>query len=121
MKLLTLGFLVALAAWAAPVEPMSPTSPSVAEAAPVRRVAPPAPRVRRPPVRRPVVIAPVRPVPAVRPWYWGRVVAGVTIGAVVVVAVANAAPKPLSSQLCWFWTDHTKTRGYWNYCTPPVQ
>lgn len=76
MKLWTHGILVALAAWAAPVESASPKFPSVAEAALVRR---------------PIVIAPVGPLPAVQPWCWGRVVAGVTIGAVV-VAAANAAP-----------------------------
>lgn len=71
--------------------------------------------------RRTVVVAPVRPVPVVRPPYWGRVVAGVTLGTVVGVAVANSVPKAPASTLCWFWSDTTQTRGYWDYCTPPVQ
>ncbi len=70
---------------------------------------------------RTVVVAPVRPVPAVRPWYWGRVVAGVTIGTVITVAAVNSVPKAPSPELCWFWSDSSKTRGYWNYCVAPKQ
>lgn len=68
---------------------------------------------------RPIVVAPVRPMPVVHPWYWGRVVAGVTIGTVIVVSAAGAVPKAPSSTLCWFWTDDTQKRGYWDYCVPP--
>lgn len=71
--------------------------------------------------RRTVLVAPVRPVPAVRPWYWGRVVAGVTIGTIVTVAAVNSIPKAPSPELCWFWSDASKTRGYWNYCVAPKQ
>lgn len=74
---------------------------------------------RPPAVRRTVVVAPVRPVPAVRPWYWGRVVAGVTIGTVIAATAAAVAPTPPSPELCWFWSDSTKTKGYWDYCAPP--
>lgn len=91
-------------------------------------VAVPRQRAVRPAPRRPVhhhhrtvVVAPVRPVPAVRPWYWGRVVAGVTIGTVIAVAAVNSVPKAPSPELCWFWTDSSKTRGYWNYCVAPKQ
>jgi hypothetical protein len=69
------------------------------------------------PVRHPVVIAPVRPIPRVRPWYWGTAIAGVTLGTVIAVSAATAPPAP-SPELCWFWTDSHKTRGYWDYCTP---
>lgn len=69
---------------------------------------------------RPIVVAPVRPLPVVHPWYWGRVVAGVTIGTVIVVTAAGLAPKAPSSTLCWFWTDDTQLRGYWDYCVPPT-
>ena len=80
----------------------------------------------RPPPRhvhhtRTVVVAPVRAVPAVRPAYWGSVVAGVTIGAVVTAAAVNSAPRAPSPDLCWFWTDSSRTRGYWNYCVAPVR
>lgn len=70
---------------------------------------------------RTVVVAPVRAVPAVRPWYWGRVVAGVTIGTIITVAAVNSVPKAPSPELCWFWSDASKTRGYWNYCVAPKQ
>ncbi|SIR12015.1 MULTISPECIES: hypothetical protein [unclassified Bosea (in: a-proteobacteria)] len=70
---------------------------------------------------RTVVVAPVRPVPAVRPWYWGRVVAGVTIGTIITVAAVNSVPKAPSPELCWNWSDSSKTRGYWNYCVAPKQ
>jgi hypothetical protein len=75
----------------------------------------------RPAPRRAVVVAPVRPVPAVRPWYWGRVVAGVAIGTIIVASAVAVAPKPPSPELCWSWSDSTKTKGYWNYCVPPTQ
>lgn len=75
----------------------------------------------RPAPRRAVVVAPVRPIPAVRPWYWGRVVAGVTIGTIIVASAVAVAPKPPSPELCWYWSDSTKTKGYWNYCVPPPQ
>ncbi|MCA3595556.1 MAG: hypothetical protein IOC68_10330 [Methylobacterium sp.] len=74
--------------------------------------------VRRP---RPIIVAPVRPIPVVRPWFWGRVVAGVTIGAIIAVAVAGSVPKAPSPTVCWFWTDYAKTHGYWDYCVPPVR
>ena len=67
------------------------------------------------------MVAPVRPVPAVRPWYWGRVVAGVTIGTVIAAAAVNSVPKAPSPELCWFWSDAGKTRGYWTYCVAPKQ
>jgi len=96
--------------------------PAAADAAAVRhRAVVRAPAHGRHVHRRTVVVAPVRAVPAVRPWYWGRVVAGVTVGAVLVVAAAGSQPKPPSSTLCWTWTDYAKTSGYWDYCTPPAR
>jgi hypothetical protein len=56
----------------------------------------------------------VRPV---RPWvrrpYFGTVVAGVTLGTII---AATAIPPAPSSDLCWFWTNSSRTRGYWDYC-----
>ena len=53
----------------------------------------------------------------VRGWnrrpYYGTVIAGVALGAVIVAA---AAPPPPSSELCWYWTNPSKNRGYWDYC-----
>ena len=53
----------------------------------------------------------------VRGWnrrpYYGRIVAGVALGAIIVAAAAPRAP---SSELCWYWTNPSKNRGYWDYC-----
>jgi hypothetical protein len=64
----------------------------------------------------------VRPkhyVPYYRRWYhqpyYGAVVAGVTLGTVIVVTAATA-PRPPSNQLCWYWSNSAKTKGYWDYC-----
>jgi hypothetical protein len=78
---------------------------------------------RRPVVaapRRAVVVAPIRPIPTVRPWYWGSVVAGVTIGTIIAVSVAKTVPPAPSPELCWYWTSASKTKGYWSYCTAPA-
>jgi len=64
-------------------------------------------------VRRTTVVAPVRP--WVRRPYYGTVVAGVALGTVVAVA-ATAAPAPPSPNLCWYWTNSSQTKGYWDYC-----
>jgi hypothetical protein len=56
----------------------------------------------------------VRPV---RPWvqqpYYGAVFDGVTLGAVI---AANAVPTSRSIDLCWYWSNSSKTRGYWDFC-----
>jgi hypothetical protein len=56
----------------------------------------------------------VRPV---RPWvrrpYYGTVIAGVTLGTIIAASTIPAAP---SSDLCWFWSNSSHTRGYWDYC-----
>src|SRR5262252_1316872 len=58
--------------------------------------------IHRPGYRGGVVVAPIRPIPGVRPWYWGRAVAGVTIGAAIGVAVAGTVPPAPSPDLCWY-------------------
>ena len=56
----------------------------------------------------------VRPV---RPWvqqpYYGAVFDGVTLGAVI---AANAVPTSPSIDVCWYWSNSSKTRGYWDFC-----
>jgi hypothetical protein len=56
----------------------------------------------------------VRPV---RPWvqqpYYGAVFDGVTLGAVI---AANTVPMSPSFDLCWYWSNSSKTRGYWDFC-----
>lgn len=58
-------------------------------------------------------------VPHYRAWrhypHYGAVVAGVTLGTVIVVAAATA-PRPPSSNLCWYWANSAHTKGYWDYC-----
>jgi hypothetical protein len=53
----------------------------------------------------------------VRGWtrrpYFGTVVAGVTLGTII---AASAVPIAPASNLCWYWTDPSFTRGYWDYC-----
>jgi hypothetical protein len=61
-----------------------------------------------------VVARPVR-VWSARPHY-GTIVAGVALGAVIGVAVANAAPTAPAANLCWYWSDPSRTQGYWDYC-----
>ena len=53
----------------------------------------------------------------VRPWvqqpYYGAVFDGVTLGAVI---AANAVPTSPSIDLCWYWSNSSKSRGYWDFC-----
>jgi hypothetical protein len=56
----------------------------------------------------------VRPV---RPWvpqpYYGTVFDGVTLGAVIAATVAPTSP---SIDVCWYWSNSSQTRGYWDFC-----
>lgn len=56
----------------------------------------------------------------VRHWsrkpHYGDFFAGVALGTILGVATAGIAPPPPSSELCWYWTDPSRTRGYWDYC-----
>ncbi len=56
----------------------------------------------------------------VRTWrrrpYYGNVIAGVALGTIIGVAIAGSAPPPPSADLCWYWTDPARNRGYWDYC-----
>ena len=53
----------------------------------------------------------------VRGWnrrpYYGNVIAGVALGAIIAAA---AAPRPPADNLCWYWTNPARTHGYWDYC-----
>lgn len=52
----------------------------------------------------------------VRPWvaapYYGTVIAGVTLGAIIAATAAPPAPG-----LCWFWASPEQDQGYWDYCS----
>ena len=56
----------------------------------------------------------VRPV---RPWvqqpYYGSRFDGVVLGTVV---AANTVPTSPSLDLCWYWSNPARTRGYWDFC-----
>lgn len=103
-------------------------------ARPFRPVARPAVRPVRP-VARPVMVRPahVRPAPAVRyaprhygtwhrPYRWrpgGAIVAGAAIGFLSAAAVGTyyyAVPRPPRPDLCWYYTDPTRTNGFWDFC-----
>lgn len=64
-----------------------------------------------------VVVKSTTVVRPVRPWvqqpYYGTVFDGVTLGAVL---AANTVPTSWSIDVCWYWSDSSKTRGYWDFC-----
>jgi hypothetical protein len=55
-----------------------------------------------------------------RPWvrrpYYGTVVAGVVLGTIVTVAAVGMIPRRPAPDLCWYWADPYRNRGYWDYC-----
>jgi hypothetical protein len=46
---------------------------------------------------------------------FGRIVSGIVIGAVIVTTANRIPPRP-SQDLCWYWGNQSRTRGYWDYC-----
>jgi hypothetical protein len=54
-----------------------------------------------------------------RPYYGTAIIGGVALGTVIAVSAAHAYPAAPGPNACWFWSDPTETRGYWDYCTPP--
>ena len=61
-----------------------------------------------------------RPYWFARPWvrrpYYGTIIAGVALGAIITVAVIGAVPPRPAPDLCWYWADPYRSRGYWDYC-----
>ena len=55
-----------------------------------------------------------------RPWvrrpYYGRFVAGVALGTIITVAAVGLIPPRPAPDLCWYWADPYRYRGYWDYC-----
>lgn len=74
--------------------------------------------VHRPPFgggRRPVAIGPgFRPV---NPWWrpGGAVAAGAALGFIAASAATWAGPPP-GPTYCWFYTDPSRTKGFWDIC-----
>jgi hypothetical protein len=56
----------------------------------------------------------------VRTWrhrpYFGRVVAGVTLGTIIGVTAFGVAPIAPATNLCWYWASPSMRRGWWDYC-----
>jgi hypothetical protein len=69
-------------------------------------------------VHRTVVVRPYRAWYA-RPYY-GAVIAGVTLGTIVLVSTPRVVPVAPAPNLCWFWSNQEQLNGYWDYCTPPL-
>ena len=47
--------------------------------------------------------------------YYGTIIGGIALGALIVTAYNVAPPRP-RPDLCWYWSDSNRTRGYWDYC-----
>lgn len=62
-------------------------------------------------VNSPEVVRPVRP--WVQQPYYGSRFDGVVLGTVV---AANTVPTSPSVDLCWYWSNSARTRGYWDFC-----
>jgi hypothetical protein len=76
--------------------------------------------VVRPPGYRPGVRPGVRPGGWVRPAYrWGpggAIAAGTAIGFVAAATAAAWAGAPPAPGYCWYYTDPSRTRGFWDVC-----
>lgn len=48
--------------------------------------------------------------------HYGNIVAGVALGTMLGVTAVGIAPPPPGPNLCWYWTNPAKNRGYWDYC-----
>jgi hypothetical protein len=76
---------------------------------------------RRTPVARPkptaVAVNSTEIVRPVRPWvqqpYYGSRFDGVVLGTII---AANTVPTSPSFDLCWYWSNSARTRGYWDFC-----
>ncbi len=55
-----------------------------------------------------------------RPWsrrpYYGRVFGGIVLGTIIGVTVIGLVPPSPDPDLCWYWADPYRSRGYWDYC-----
>jgi hypothetical protein len=76
--------------------------------------------VVRPPGVRPGVRVGVRPGGWVRPAYrWGpggAIAAGAAIGFVAAATAAAWAGAPPAPGYCWYYTDPSRTQGFWDVC-----
>jgi hypothetical protein len=58
-----------------------------------------------------------------RPWvkrpYYGTMLGGVALGAIIATETARVAPLPPALNMCWSWSDAVEQHGYWDYCVAP--
>ena len=56
----------------------------------------------------------------VRPWiqrpYYGTIIGGVALGALLAATAYGVIPTAPADGLCWFWADDNLVQGYWDYC-----
>jgi hypothetical protein len=75
-----------------------------------------------PGVRRGAVVVAPRPVVVggwARPYRWapgGAIAAGAAIGFVTAAAVAASVPRAPQPGLCWYYTNPSRTAGFWDNC-----
>lgn len=59
----------------------------------------------------------------VQPWHrkphYGQFFGGVVLGSLLTAGAIGVAPPPPAPELCWYWIDPYRSRGYWDYCPPP--
>lgn len=55
-----------------------------------------------------------------RPWghrpYYGRIIGGIALGTIIGVTAFGLIPPQPDPELCWYWADPYRSRGYWDYC-----
>jgi hypothetical protein len=69
------------------------------------------------PIARPVVIAPAWRRPAAYWWRPGTALAvGAAVGFVTATAAAAYAGSPPAPNYCWYYTDPSRTKGFWDAC-----
>lgn len=55
-----------------------------------------------------------------RPWghrpYYGRIIGGIALGTIIGVTAYGLMPPRPDPDLCWYWADPYRSRGYWDYC-----
>jgi hypothetical protein len=55
-----------------------------------------------------------------RPWsrrpYYGSIFGGIVLGTIIGVAIVGVVPPSPDPDLCWYWADPYRSRGYWDYC-----
>jgi hypothetical protein len=114
--------VIALASATVGLEGVQSVAARVRVRAAGRRARPVRRPIARPGIRpglRPGVIV-NRPTVVVRPWrprpHYGRIIAGVALGTVIVAAIAGSVPAQPAPNVCWYWADPAQTQGYWDYC-----